>query len=60
MEIDVGDRVLRQNHEKCGTRKLRNYWQEVVYKVVAKDPDLPVFTIRPEDGCRPEGKYVRL
>ena len=35
---------------KGGTGKLRSYWEEKVYIVVAKDEDIPVYTIKPEVG----------
>ena len=50
VDIEVGDRVLLKNHAKGGTGKLRNYWEERVYIVVAKDEDIPVYTIKPEVG----------
>ena len=51
VNIDVGDRVLLRNHkEKGGTGKLRNYWEDRVYNVIGKDPDIPVYTIEPENG----------
>ena len=54
VEINVGDKVLLRNHaEKGGTGKLRSYWKDNVYLVVAKDAEIPVYTIRPEVGsCR--------
>ena len=49
--IEVGDRVLLRNHkEKGGTGKLKNFWEDVVYRVEQRDNSIPVFTIRPEDG----------
>ena len=46
--IEVGDRVLLRNHrEKGGTGKLKNFWEETVYLVEQKDPEVPVFTITP-------------
>ena len=49
--IDVGDRVLlRNNSARGGTGKLRNHWEETIYVVEEKNPDIPIFTIVPEDG----------
>ena len=53
--IEVGDRVLSRNREKGGTGKLRTHWEDRVYVVVGKDPNVPVFTIRPLTG---KGKLV--
>ena len=51
VETKIGDYVLLRNlSDKGGTGKLRSYWQDVVYEVVDKDPNLPVFTIRSLDG----------
>ena len=56
--IVVGDRVLLRNlGEKGGTGKLRNFWQETVYVVEGVDPEVPVYTIRSEDG---KGKSKRV
>ena len=59
VEINIGDRVLRRNREQGGTGKLRNHWHDVIYKVVAKDPDMPVVTIKPENGSGKELKVHR-
>ena len=49
LEIEVGDRVLLRNMaEKGGTGKLRNYRESMIYVVVYKEMDIPVFTIKPE------------
>ena len=54
VDIVVGDRVLLRNHrEKGGTGKLKTYWEDVVYVVIDKDADIPVYTIKPEEGTRP-------
>ena len=50
VEVVVGDKVLLKNHEKGGTGKLRSFWEDMVYEVIAKEPDLPVYTIKPIDG----------
>ena len=49
VEIEIGDRVLLRNHEKGGTGKLRSHWEDRVYVVVAKDKEIPVVTIKPEE-----------
>ena len=52
-EIQIGDRVLLRNMgERGGAGKLRSYWEEKIYVVATKDTQLPVFTIRPEEGGR--------
>ena len=38
--------------ERGGAGKLRSYWEEKIYVVATKDTQLPVFTIRPEEGGR--------
>ena len=51
VDIEVGDRVLLRNHkERGGTGKLRNYWEDVIYVVIEKHSEIPVFTIKPEVG----------
>ena len=50
VEIGVGDKVLARNRERGGTGKLRNYWENVVYVVIGKEENIPVYTIRPEKG----------
>ena len=56
VEVIVGDRVLSRNREKGGTGKLRSFWEDKVYTVVEKCPDIPVFVIKPECG----GKKKRV
>ena len=51
VDVNVGDHVLLRNHnEKGGTGKLRDFWEKTIYIVEQKDPDVPVYTIRPEGG----------
>jgi hypothetical protein len=50
VEVVVGDKVLLKNNEQGGTGKLRSFWEDAVYEVVEKDPNLPVYTIKPIDG----------
>ena len=43
VEIEVGDRVLlRNNTERGGTGKLRNYWEEVIYVVIEKHSEIVI------------------
>ena len=49
-DIDVGDRVLVRNREKGGTGKLRTHWENKIYVVVERNPNVPVYTLRPESG----------
>ena len=42
--------MLLRNREKGGTGKLRSFWETTVYRVVKKDPEIPVYTIEPETG----------
>ena len=49
-DIMVGERVLVRNREKGGTGKLRTHWENRIYVVVDKDPNVPVYTVRPESG----------
>ena len=58
VEICIGDRVLLRNDgEKGGTGKLKTFWEDQVYVVSSKDPDVPVVTIKPE-GSRKAAKRV--
>lgn len=54
VQLHPGNRVLLRNFkEKRGPGKLRSYWEDGVYVVVAqKSPDMPVYEIRPEQGCK--------
>ena len=49
-DIEVGDRVLVRNREKGGTGKLRTHWENRIYVVVERNPNVPVYTLRPESG----------
>ena len=49
-DINVGDRVLVRNREKGGTGKLRSYWENKIYIVTERNPNIPVYTLRPESG----------
>ena len=55
--IDVGDRVLSRNREKGGTGNLRSFWEDIVYKVVKMDTDIPVIVIKPEKGGKEKRVY---
>ena len=34
VEIVIGDQVLVRNVEKCGTGKLKSWWEKKLYKVL--------------------------
>ena len=44
-EIEVGEQVLLRNFQKGGTGKLRTHFENAVYIVKEKHPDVPVFVI---------------
>ncbi|KAK7907779.1 hypothetical protein WMY93_016391 [Mugilogobius chulae] len=52
VQLHPGNRVLLRNFkERGGPGKLRSYWEDVVYVIVAqKSPDMPVYEIQPEQG----------
>ena len=59
-EIEIGDDVLLRNHkEKGGTGKLKSHWEKTVYKVVDKDENLPVFSIKPKNSMKPVKRVHR-
>ncbi|MGH0191846.1 UNVERIFIED_CONTAM: hypothetical protein FKN15_077705 [Acipenser sinensis] len=45
-----GDRVLVANKSQRGKQKLGDKWERRPHIVVRKQGDLPVYTLRPEDG----------
>lgn len=47
--LDIGDRVLVKNVRLRGKHKLTDKWESLVYVVVKRAGDLPVYTVRPED-----------
>ena len=53
--IEVGDKVLLRNRAKGGTGKLRSFWDENIYTVIAVDENVPVLTV-----CREGGKPKRI
>ena len=55
----MGDRVLLRNFAKGGTGKLRSYWQDEIYLVKEKHPELPIFTIHPVNNKRKLKKVHR-
>ena len=59
IDLTVGDKVLLRNtKEKGGTGKLRSYWEDVIYKIVAKDSELPVYTIQSDKDTKSIVKRV--
>ena len=51
VEIKVGDHVLELNPGEGGdSGKLRSHWKPVIYEVVNKQKDFPVFDIRDVEG----------
>ena len=46
--IDLGDRVLVRNVRLRGKHKLADKWDSVVYIVVNRAGELPVYTVKPE------------
>ena len=57
VDIVVGDRVLHKNRDKEGRGKLRTFWEDMVYVVVDRDENTPVYSIKPESG---RGKLKRV
>ncbi|CAI5655207.1 unnamed protein product [Oreochromis niloticus] len=52
--LGVGDRVLVRNVRIRGKHKLADKWESTVHVVVKKAGDLPVYTVRPENGEGPK------
>ena len=51
--------LLGNNNEKGGTCKLRCYWEDTVYVVTAKEDEIPVYSIKPEDSSGREKRVHR-
>ncbi|KAI3354598.1 hypothetical protein L3Q82_019102, partial [Scortum barcoo] len=52
VQLHPGNRVLLRNlKERGGPGKLRSHWEDAVYVVMSqKNPDMPVYEIKPENG----------
>lgn len=49
-DFRIGDRVLVRACHVEGTQKLRDRWDPRPYVVVKKQPNVPVYVVRPEEG----------
>ena len=50
-ELSIGDHVLLRNlSERGGTGKLRSYWEQEVYTIKEKRPNVPVYLIESSNG----------
>ena len=59
MPLEVGDRVLIKNTETGGPGKLRSYWEQDVYRILAKKGDLDVvLEVRKEDDLKARRRVV--
>ena len=56
---NIGENILlRHTKEKEVTRKLRSYWENKVYVVLEKIPDLPIYVIKSIEGQLNSAKRV--
>ena len=56
---NIGENILlRHTKEKEVTRKLRRYWENKVYVVLEKIPDLPIYVIKSIEGQLNSAKSV--
>ena len=55
VKIVEGDKVLLRNREKGGLRKLRSFWEDSIYNVIAVEENIPVLTV-----CKDGGKPKRV
>ena len=47
VELVVGDKVLMKNvRERGGTQKMKSFWEETLFKVIAKRENIPVYRIQ--------------
>ncbi|XP_049332090.1 uncharacterized protein LOC111196705 [Astyanax mexicanus] len=51
--LEKGDRVLVRNVKLRGKHKLSDKWESVVYVVVGRAGELPVYTVKPENKAGP-------
>ncbi|KAK7888892.1 hypothetical protein WMY93_024452 [Mugilogobius chulae] len=58
--LEEGDRVLVRNMTpRGGTGKLRNHWEDSIYKVVRQvNKDLPIYEVVPEQGKNRDSKIL--
>lgn len=52
-ELEVGDRVLVKRLGPRLESKITDKWERDIYTVLAKSPDLPVYTVQDESGQGP-------
>ena len=58
--LKPGDRILVRNlHERGGTAKLRNYWEEKVHVVIDRRKESPIYILKAEDGSGVERTFHR-